>query len=159
VQSELLSLLLHQMWQHRQADPAGAVVPPVLSVVSSKTPEASAKTHTNNWCGRQIQGANTTQRCAAQRLIASLKGSGPLCCPAQIYPLVPVPQPSGGPSSVGQKHGPNAGYTRQRGVPKTQSKHANKNPRGEGEMHQAHQIRIPTTKRTEQGCGNISADR
>jgi len=48
VQSKLLPLLLHQMWQHRQADPAGAVVPSVRSVVSSKTPEASAKTHTHN---------------------------------------------------------------------------------------------------------------
>ena len=147
------------LWQHRQAGPTGAVVPSVRSVVSSKTPEASAKTHTHNWCGRQRQAANTTQRCEAQSLLASLVGSGPLCCPAQIYPPVPVPQPSGGPSPVGQKHGPNAGHTRQRGVPKTQSKHANKNPRGEGEMHQAHQIRIPTTKRTEQGCGHNSADR
>jgi len=159
VQSELLPLLLYQMWQHRQADPARAVVPSVRSVVSSKTPEASAKTHTHNWCGRQRQAANTTQCCEAQRFLASPGGLGPLCCPAQIYPPVPVPQPSGGPSPVGQKHGPNAGHTRQRGVPKTQSKHAKKNPRGEGEMHQAHQIRILTTKRTEQGCGHNSADR
>ena len=147
------------LWHHRQADPAGAVVPSVRSVVSSKTPEASAKTHTHNWCGRQRQAANTTQRCEAQRLLASLGGSGPLCCPAQIYPPVPVSQPSGGPSPVGQKHGPNAGHTRQRGVRKTLSKHANKNPGGEGEMHQAHQNRIPTTKRTKQGCGHNSADR
>jgi len=159
VQNELLPLLLHQVWQHRQADPTWAVVPSMRSVVSSKTPEASAKTHTSNWCGRQRQAANTTQRCKAQRLLASLGGSGPLCFSAQIYPPVPVPKPSGGPSPVGQKHRPNAGHTRQRGVPKTQSKHANKNPRGEVEMHQAHPIRIPTTKRTEQGCGHNSADR
>jgi len=60
---------------------------------------------------------------------------------------------------VGQKHGPNAGHTRQRGMPKTQSKHANMNPRGENEMYKAHQIRILTIKKTKQGCGHNSADR
>jgi len=79
------------MCKHRHADRTGAVVPSVRSVVSSKTPEASAKTHTHNWCGRKRQAANTTQRCEAQRLLASLGGSGLLCCPTHIYPPVPVP--------------------------------------------------------------------
>jgi len=36
------------LWYHSQADPTRAAFPTGHPVVSSKTPEASAKTHTHN---------------------------------------------------------------------------------------------------------------
>jgi len=45
-QSVLLPLLLHQVWHHSQADPTRAALPSGHPVVSSKTPDASAKTRT-----------------------------------------------------------------------------------------------------------------
>jgi len=65
-----------ELWYHSQADPTRAAETTGHPVVSSKTPEVSAKTHTHNWCGRQRQAANTTQRCEAQLLLASLGGFG-----------------------------------------------------------------------------------
>jgi len=43
---------LFRLWHHSQADPTRAAFPTGHPVVSSKTPEVSAKTHTHNWCGR-----------------------------------------------------------------------------------------------------------
>ena len=65
---------LPALCHHSQADPTRAAFPTGNPVVSSKTPESSANTHTNNWCGRQRQAANTTQRSEAQHLLASLGG-------------------------------------------------------------------------------------
>jgi len=124
-----------KVWYHSQADPTRAAFPTGHPVVSSKTPEVSAKTHTHNWCGWQRQAATRHSVVRLNVYLPPSGGSGLLCCPAQIYPPVPFPQPSGGPLQVGQKQGSNAGHTRRRGCAQDPIKTRQQNLRGEGEMH------------------------
>jgi len=93
------------VWHHSQADPTRAAFPTGHPVVSSKTPEASAKTHTHNWCGRQRQATNTTQRCEAQRLLASLGGSGTALLSRSDIPTGPLPSTLRGTLASGPKTG------------------------------------------------------
>jgi len=159
--SVLLPLLLYQMWHNSQADPTRAAFPTGHPVVSSKIPEASARTHTHNWCGWQRQAANTTQRCEAQRLLASLGGVRDCSAASLRYThRSPSLNPQGDP----RKWAKNGGQTRATpaagGVPKTPSKHANKIPKAK--VRCTENTRLETsqqTKRTNQGCGHNSEDR
>jgi len=87
----LFNHALAPLWYHSQADPTRAAFPTGHPVVSSKTPDVSAKTHTHNWCGRHRQAANTTQRCEAQRLLASLGGFGTALLSRSDIPNCPLP--------------------------------------------------------------------
>jgi len=126
----LLPRLLHQMWYHSQADPTRAVFPTVHPVVSSKTPEASAKTHTHNWCGRQRQAANTTQRCEAQRLLAFLGGSETALLSRSDVPTGPLPSTLRGTLARGSKTGVKRGPLPPPGVcPRPNQNMPTKSPR------------------------------
>ena len=137
------------LWHHSQADPTRAAFPTGHPVVSSKTPEVSAKTHTHNWCGRQRQAANTTKRCEAHRLLASLGGFGTALLSRSDIPTCPLPSTLRGTLASGPK---NRGQTRATpaagGVPKTQSKHANKIP--EARVRCTENISYDSSQRKEQ---------
>jgi len=145
----LLPLLLHQKWPHSQADPTRAAFPTGHPVVSSKTPEASAKTHTHNWCARQRQAPNTTQRCEAQRLLASLEGVRDCSAvPLRYTHRSPSLNPQGDPRKWAKTWGQARATPAAGGVPKTQSKHANKMP--EARVKCTENIRYDSSQRKEQ---------
>jgi len=118
------------LWYHSQADPTRAAFPTGHPVVSSKTPKVSAKTHTHNWCGRQIQAANTTQRCEAQRLLASLGGFGTALLSRSDVPTCPLPSTLRGTIASGPKTGVKRGPHPSPGVcPRPNQNTPTKSPR------------------------------
>ena len=137
------------VWHHSQADPTRAAFPTGHPVVSSKTPEASAKTHTHNWCGRQRQAANTTQRFEAQRLLASLGGVRDCSAvPLRYTHRSPSLNPQGDPRKWAKTWGQTRATPAAGGVPKTQSKNANKIP--EARVKCTENIRYDSSQRKEQ---------
>ena len=142
-------LLLHQMLYHSQADPTRAAFPTGHPVVSSKTPEASAKTRTHNWGGRQSQAANASQRCEAQRLLTSL-GEVRDCSavPLRYTHRSPSLNPQGDPRKWAKNRRQTRATPAAEGVPKTQSKHANKIP--EARVKCTENIRYDSSQRKEQ---------
>ena len=135
------------MWYHSQADPTRAAFPTGHPVVSSKTPESSAKTHTHNWCGRQIQAANTTQRCEAQRLLSSPGVRDCSAVPLRYTHRSSSLNPQGDPRKWAKNRGQTRATPAAGGVPKNQSKHANKIP--EARVRCTENIRYDSSQRKE----------
>jgi len=145
----LLPLLLHQMRHHSQADPTRAAFPTGHPVVSSKTPQASAKTHRHNWCGRKGQEAHTTQRCEAQRLLASLGGVRDCSAvPLRYTHRSPFLNSQRDPRKWAKNRGQTRATPAAGDVPKTQSKHANKIP--EARVRCTKNIEYDSSQRKEQ---------
>jgi len=137
------------MWYHSQADPTRAAFPTGHPVVSSKTPEASAKTHTHNWSGRQRQAANTTHRCEAQRLLASLGGVRDCSAvPLRYTHRSPSLNPQVDPPKWDKNRGQTRATPAAGGVPKTQSEHANKIP--EARVRCTENIKYDSSQQKEQ---------
>jgi len=146
------------LWHQSQAEPTRAAFPTGHPVVSSKTPKASAKTHTNNWCGRQRQATSTTQRCEAQRLLASLgRVRDCFAVPLRYTHRSPSLNPPGDPRKWAKNRGQTRATPAAGGVPKTQSKHANKIP--EARVRCTENIRYDSSQRKEQSKDTVITQR